>query len=390
MSDSSDAQTELLSQLDILFYPHEHYNSSRDPSLNARPNAPDQIDMLLANLAHYDVCLRLNRPAQPEDTFLVSSYGFTINATLQNHPDDPLWEKILQRKFKLTLPEYAQYETVGSCSWRWSEEEQRITHLFLSTSLYDDSNQHKPQRFINREVDIAWAQSRIEWIWQKAFGSLELPPIVLTRHRDPNNFWRYGDWNLACSDGELGQLVQTVMNGTWRERAKATRRLGEINQPQILPILIKLVEYDSANSVHKAAAEALCAYEHEAAQKLYDKIIESYTEGDYYDPDNAYYRRLTRLFDTLQLFGTTILDLHITQLARHDIDMRHRVHIFQILRSLDSEAVTNAFQAHLTDFDSEIQQRLQRVVASIQTNSQQKIPFGDLWEIFRKTWHGLS
>ncbi|MFQ5616368.1 MAG: hypothetical protein ACE5GO_07920, partial [Anaerolineales bacterium] len=64
---------------------------------------------------------------------------------------------------------------VTSVHWGWDED--RITHLVLSTDAYALSDHHGKGRYAyhNRAEDLAWAQAKIRWLFERA--GVPMPPI---------------------------------------------------------------------------------------------------------------------------------------------------------------------------------------------------------------------
>jgi hypothetical protein len=119
----------------------------------------------------------------PNSLFEALTAGFNIWCTPNDHP--PGWEDI-----KMLAGAFAQpCEYIGTATWGWTDE--RITHVELETAAYalrdrDRAAANKErQDYLNRPDDVAWAASKITWLFSLA--GIECPPIHVANSNDGSN-----------------------------------------------------------------------------------------------------------------------------------------------------------------------------------------------------------
>jgi hypothetical protein len=122
-----------------------------------------------------------------EAIFDPGSAGFQIWCTPEDHPDDPEgWNLILNKLITGAFTKPCGF--VASVCWKWEDEQ--IVGLTLETSAYALKD-HLPEKFTshnqplndrisirNRPEDIAWATSKIKWLFAQS-GPWLCPPIFV-------------------------------------------------------------------------------------------------------------------------------------------------------------------------------------------------------------------
>ena len=122
-----------------------------------------------------------------EAIFDPGSVGFQVWCTPEDHPDDPEgWNPILNKLIAGAFTKPCGF--VASVCWKWEEEQ--IVGLILETSAYALKD-HLPEKFTlqsqpvndrisihNRPEDIAWATSKIKWLFAQS-GPWPCPPIFV-------------------------------------------------------------------------------------------------------------------------------------------------------------------------------------------------------------------
>ena len=114
-----------------------------------------------------DIATNLN----PEAVFEAGSGGFQIWCTPNDHPDG--WDGVPMIAGAFSKP--CSY--VASVGWGWDED--RITHLLVSTMPYDLGDHLDKGRYSlhNRPEDIAWATDKTRWLFQQAH--VQMPPVKI-------------------------------------------------------------------------------------------------------------------------------------------------------------------------------------------------------------------
>ena len=109
----------------------------------------------------------------PEAIFEAGTGGFQIWCTPDDRPAG--WQGVPMTKGAFSKP--CSY--VASVGWGWSDEYERIVHLWLSTDAYNLGDHEKGDRYAyhNRPEDLVWAEDKIRWLFQQA--RVPLPPIVV-------------------------------------------------------------------------------------------------------------------------------------------------------------------------------------------------------------------
>lgn len=105
----------------------------------------------------------------PDALFEAGTAGFQIWCSPTDHPAG--WEGVLMDAGAFSQP----CEFVASVHWGW--EEDRITHLVLSTDAYALSDSHGKGRdgYHNRPEDLRWAEEKIRALFARA--GVPIPPI---------------------------------------------------------------------------------------------------------------------------------------------------------------------------------------------------------------------
>jgi len=110
----------------------------------------------------------------PEALFEAGNSGFQIWCTPANHPEG--WENVSMCAGTFAKP----CDYIASVLWGWEDE--KITHLILSTDAYAIRDQDVKKRirkpndhYRNRPEDMLWAAEKVYWLFEKA--GVEIPDI---------------------------------------------------------------------------------------------------------------------------------------------------------------------------------------------------------------------